>query len=126
MRVEGAHPARVKQVLHHPERRVAHPHLNRPLLPTLRSLTILVKPGGVAAEEERTGKRGQDVRRGDQGARADHVPWSRKVDIRLPEKRDSNSHGARPVHQKHRWTRTSRLSIKNSLSPLVQGSALRV
>ena len=39
-----------------------------------------------------------------------------KVDIRLPGKRDSNSHGARPVHQKHQWTRTSRLSIKNSLS----------
>ena len=41
----------------------------------------------------------------------------RKVDIRLPGKGDSNSHGARLVHQKHRWTRTSRLSIKNSLSP---------
>ena len=41
---------------------------------------------------------------------------SRKVDIRLPRKGDSNSHGARPVHQKHRWIRTSRLSIKNSLS----------
>ena len=40
----------------------------------------------------------------------------RKVDIRLPGKGDSNSHGARPAHQKHRWTRTSRLSIKNSLS----------
>ena len=40
----------------------------------------------------------------------------RKVDIRLPGKGDSNSHGARPVHQKHRWIRTSRLSIKNSLS----------
>ena len=42
---------------------------------------------------------------------------TRKVDIRLPGKEDSNSHGARPVPQKHRWTRTSRLSIKNSLSP---------
>jgi len=42
--------------------------------------------------------------------------WARKVDIRLPGKRGSNSHGARPVHQKHRWTRTSSLSIKNSLS----------
>ena len=40
----------------------------------------------------------------------------RKVDIRLPGKGDSNSHGARPVHQKHRWVRTSRLPIKNSLS----------
>ena len=39
-----------------------------------------------------------------------------KVDIRLPGNGSSNSHGARPVHQKHRWIRTSRLSIKNSLS----------
>ena len=38
------------------------------------------------------------------------------VHIRLPGKGDSNSHGARPVHQKHRWIRTGRLSIKNSLS----------
>ena len=44
------------------------------------------------------------------------VQQARKVDIRLPGKGDSNSHGARPVHQKHRWTRTSRLSIKNSPS----------
>ena len=40
----------------------------------------------------------------------------RKVVIRLPGKRNSNSHGARPVYQKHRWIRTSRLSMKNSLS----------
>ena len=45
---------------------------------------------------------------------------SRKVDIRLHGKGDSNSHGARPVHQKHRWTRTIRLSIKNSLSVHLQ------
>ena len=45
----------------------------------------------------------------------------KKVDIRLPGKRDSNSHGARPVHQKHRWIRTSRLSIKKSLSAKVCG-----
>ena len=49
----------------------------------------------------------------------------RKVDIRLPGKGDSNSHGARPVHQKHRWTRTSRLSIKNSLSLLALGVPTR-
>jgi len=43
---------------------------------------------------------------------------SRKVDIRLPGKGDSNSHGARPVHliiAMIKWIRTSRLSIKNSL-----------
>ena len=44
----------------------------------------------------------------------------RKVDIRLPGKGNSNSHGARPVHQKIitliKWIRTRRLSIKNSLS----------
>ena len=47
-----------------------------------------------------------------------HGP-SRKVDIRLPGKGNSKSHGARPVHQiitMIKWTRTSRLSIKNSLS----------
>ena len=54
------------------------------------------------------------------------IARARKVDIRLPGKGDSNSHGARPVHQKHRWTRTSRFSIKNSLIlQLLFGSALR-
>ena len=47
--------------------------------------------------------------------------FTRKVDIRLPGKGDSNSHGARPVHQKYRWIRTSRLSMKNSLSETTQG-----
>jgi len=40
----------------------------------------------------------------------------RKVDIRLPRKGNTNSHGARPVHQiisMIKWIRTSRLSIKN-------------
>ena len=44
---------------------------------------------------------------------------TRKVDARLPGKRNSNSHGARPVHliiTMIKWIRTSRLSIKNSLS----------
>ena len=43
----------------------------------------------------------------------------RKVDVRLPGKRNSNSHGARPVHLSItmiKWIRTSRFSIKNSLS----------
>ena len=42
----------------------------------------------------------------------------RKVDVRLPEKGNSNSHGARPVHliiTMIKWIRTSRFSIKNSL-----------
>jgi len=39
-----------------------------------------------------------------------------KLDIRLPGKGNSTSHEARPVHQKHRWIRSSRLSIKNALS----------
>ena len=42
-----------------------------------------------------------------------------KVDVRLPGKRNSNSHGARPVHliiTMIKWIQTSRLSIKNSLS----------
>ena len=38
-----------------------------------------------------------------------------KVDVRLPGKGNSNSHGARPVHliiTMIKWIRTSRLSIK--------------
>ena len=45
--------------------------------------------------------------------------WARKVDIRLPGKGNSHSRGARPVHliiSIVKWIRTSRLSIKNSLS----------
>ena len=44
---------------------------------------------------------------------------SRKVDVRLPGKGNSNSHGARPVLliiTTIKWMRTSRLSIKNSFS----------
>ena len=44
---------------------------------------------------------------------------TRKVDVRLPGKGNSNSHGARPVHLMIRmikWIRISRLSIKSSLS----------
>ena len=43
----------------------------------------------------------------------------RKVDVRLPEKGNSNFRGARPVHliiSMTKWIRNSRLSIKNSLS----------
>ena len=42
------------------------------------------------------------------------VPLKRKVDVRLPGKGNSNSHGARPVHliiTMIKWIRTSRLSI---------------
>ena len=44
---------------------------------------------------------------------------SSKVDVRLPGKGNSNSHGARPVHliiTMIKWIQTSGLSIKNSLS----------
>jgi len=47
--------------------------------------------------------------------------WARKVDVRLPGKGNSNSHGARPVYliiTMMKWIRTSRLSILNSLSDL--------
>ena len=43
----------------------------------------------------------------------------RKVDVRLPGKGNSKPHDARPVHliiTIIKWFRTSRLSIKNSLS----------
>ena len=64
-----------------------------------------------------------------------HVSVTRKVDVRLTGKGNSNSHGARPVHQKHRWIWTSRLSIKNYLSlartctrrsPVIVGSEMLV
>ena len=45
------------------------------------------------------------------------ISWS--VDVRLPEKGNSNFYGARPVHfiiTMLKWTRTSRLSMNNSLS----------
>jgi len=47
------------------------------------------------------------------------VLLGRKVDVRLPGKGNSNFHGARPVHliiKMIKWIRTSRLSIKNSLT----------
>ena len=43
----------------------------------------------------------------------------RKVDVRLPGKVNSDSHGARPVHliiTMIKWIRTIRLSMKKSLS----------
>ena len=51
---------------------------------------------------------------------------ARKVDVRLPGKENSNSHGARPVHliiPTIKWIRTSRLPIKNSLSLTWRGEA---
>jgi hypothetical protein len=53
-----------------------------------------------------------------------YVTW--KASVRLPGKGNLNPHGARPVHliiTMIKWIRTSRLSIKNSLSghPSVQG-----
>ena len=52
--------------------------------------------------------------------------WTRKVDVRLPEKGNSMSHGAKPVHQiisMMKWIQTSRLSIHKSLS---QGTGCKV
>ena len=49
----------------------------------------------------------------------DVVFGARKVDVRLPGKGNSKSHGARPAHliiTMIKWIRTSRLSIKISLS----------
>ena len=56
--------------------------------------------------------------RGTQGSGSSYI-YSRKVDIRLPGKAKSNSHGARLVHliiTMIKWNRTSRLSINNYLS----------
>ena len=58
-------------------------------------------------------------------AELDLVGPPRKVDVRLPGKGNSKSHGARPVHLFITMTqriRTSRLSLKTSLSlELVEG-----
>ena len=46
---------------------------------------------------------------------------TRKVNMRLPGKGNSHTHGARPVHQiisTMKWIRTGKLSIQNSLSDM--------
>ena len=58
-------------------------------------------------------------------AKAANSTRTRKVDVRLPGKGNSNSHGARPVHQiisMTAWLRTSELSIHNSLSTSREGA----
>ena len=55
-------------------------------------------------------------------ARSEHAVRYWRVDVRLPGKGHSNSHGARPVHQiitMIKWFWTCRLSIKNSLSAIL-------
>jgi len=74
------------------------------------------------------------IRRGNCRARR-FVAWyqvsvrmPRKVDVRLPGKGNSDSHGARPVHliiTMITWIRTSRLSIKNSLCAHAPSEATR-
>ena len=57
------------------------------------------------------------------GAEQDDLP-SRKPDVKLPEKWNSNSHGARPVHQITmviKWIRTGRLSMNDSFFDLWEG-----
>ena len=47
------------------------------------------------------------------------VGLTRKVSVKLPVKRNSNFHDARPVHliiKMIKWVRNRRLAIKNSLS----------
>ena len=72
-------------------------------------------------------QRKQDQSNPDTGAIAPTA--SRKVDVRLPEIGNSNSHAARPVHHlitMITWIRTSRLSIKKfSLHPEAEKSAHR-
>ena len=60
-----------------------------------------------------------------EGAGSDRGVWcvtrkvKRKIDVRLPGRRNSDSHGARPVHlivSMKKWIRTSGLSIIKELS----------
>ena len=82
-------------------------------------ISVAVKEGGGVLENGlvRGGVESQE-------RRVRHLP---AVDVRLPGKGSSNSHGARPVHliiTMIKWIRTSRLSIKNSLSQRAQGFGL--
>ena len=52
------------------------------------------------------------------GIPSDRHAFFRKVNVRLTEKINTNSHGARPDHQiisMLKWIRVSKLSMKNSL-----------
>jgi len=52
------------------------------------------------------------------------ITVTRKVDVRLQGKGNSNSHGARPIYliiTMIKWIRTSRLSIQNYLSKVHHG-----
>ena len=56
------------------------------------------------------------------GYRSGVLPETRKVDVRLPEKGDSKSHGAGPAHPiitMMKWIRTSKLSLNNSLTHIL-------
>ena len=81
---------------------------------------LVALDGLVDVADEREGREESDRAEHDEAgvARHCHVSAFRKVDVRLPGKGNSNSHGARPVHliiTMIKWIRTSRLSIKNSL-----------
>ena len=71
-----------------------------------------------------------ELARGAPGVEQPHHAYLPKVDIRLPGKVNSNSLGARPVHEiisMIKWIRTRRLSIKNSLSrPNETGTPSRI
>ena len=61
----------------------------------------------------------ESPRSGSCSTRLRAVGFSWKVDVRLPGKGDSDSHGARPVHQiisMLKRTQTSKFSIQNFLS----------
>ena len=78
-------------------------------------INSLFWPEGAQARNEF--QRKQDTTFDDRTPKVDLWDW--KVELRLPGKGDSNSHGARLVHliiTMITWIRTSRLSINNSLS----------
>ena len=70
--------------------------------------------GGWSGRCSESGAAPAEMVRGVRGLRV----GTRKVDVRLPGKGNSNFRGARPVHKiilMIKWIWTSRLSIKNSL-----------
>ena len=97
-----------------------HGRLGRVGHKSLHSLDTLVKVKHLRSNFDRrlpSDFPGLDLPHG--GYLYEYYRTPRNIDVRLPGKGNSNFNGARPVHliiTMIKWTRTSRLSIKNSLS----------
>ena len=76
-------------------------------------------------EKERARERERERKREREREKARGLEHPRKVDVRLPGKRSSTPHSAKPVHliiTMIMWIRTRRLPIKNSLSATLRAT----